>query len=196
MVAALDDSIAFSDTLTSQASFINHLRDGITFQARLRIDGQLYVGYVCNTQLRAYTEYADIPYNSMCELTPGVYYAAGPAGIYRIGGTTRDGAAIQSTLRSGLSNFGTGKLKRLPSAYFGYTSDGQVVIKVVTTSADGAKAEHWYEMVAKTADVTRENRIKIGRGLKSVYWQWELVATGPFSLDQVALHPLILDRRI
>jgi hypothetical protein len=91
-----------------------------------------------------------------------------------------------------------GKMAQVVSAYIGYTSDGGVVLKAIVTSRSGEKHEHWYKVTDQTATDVREGRIKLGLGLKSVYWQFELANIDGSSLnvDTIQLHSIALDRRI
>jgi len=123
---------------------------------------------------------------------------ASSAGIFELGGDTDDGDPIQAFIRTGLSDFGTGKLKRFPDLYLGYVGSGDVVLKVIHTSETGEKTEDWYRMAAKNAGAVREGRIQIGRGIKTRYAQFELCNTAGAAIEfaDVRLRPLILDRRV
>ena len=106
--------------------------------------------------------------------------------------------SITARLRSGLTDLGTRVAKRAPEMYLGYRADGDVLLKVITTSETGAKVEDWYRLEARPAQDIRESRFKIGRGIKSVYYGWELcnVDGADFEVDSLEWRPLKLDRRL
>jgi hypothetical protein len=72
-----------------------------------------------------------------------------------------------------------------------------LALKTIATDG-GAKVERWYELREKPADEVRESRIKLGKGVKSRYWQFELVNVdgGEFEVDQLHLMPVMLSRRV
>jgi hypothetical protein len=78
-----------------------------------------------------------------------------------------------------------------------------VVLKVVavrnksnTESERGDKVEYWYTLATHDGPHMHEARIPVGRGIKTVYGQFELAGTGPMALDVVELRPLVLNARI
>ena len=93
-----------------------------------------------------------------------------------------------------------GCLKRVERAYLGYKSDGTLCLRVCTTSPTGSKVEYTYKMVpAPAAGAPRENRIKIGKGMQSVYWQFELdnsADASKFELHDMTVLPIILSRKV
>lgn len=197
IVALASDTLQGTDTLATAMQLNAEASDGILLYATIRLGGTEYAGWVLNTVNRAPSQYTNFPFDSFARFGDR-YFAAGDGGIFELTGNTDDGARIDAFIRTGLSNFGTGKMKRVPDVYVAYTSTGDLVLKVVTTSATGEKVEDWYRMAAKNANAVREGRFQPGRGLKSVYWQFELCNTGgdDFDLAELKLRPLILDRRV
>lgn len=193
--AALTENIQMGTTLSSVLEALIQVSDGVLMTATFQVGNGLYTAWVCHTSIRAFTQYENYPFNSFCELD-GKYYGMAPDGIYELTGDTDDGEPITWRIRTALDNMGTGRMKRVPAMYLGYTSDGTVMLKAITTSDSGEKEEAWYRLREQTAQVSREGRIKLGRGLKSVYWQFELEGTGSVALDEMQLFPLILDRRL
>jgi hypothetical protein len=197
MVLASDTGAAADST--SAIGALNAIaEDGATIFASIRLDGGEYSAWVLNTETSAPSEYRNFKFNSMVEFN-GKYYGATDDGIYELDiGDDDEGAAIPAWIRTGLSNLGNGKMKRLPAMYLGYTSSGVLVLKVVSTNKQGAKVEDWYLPEVKQAQGMSEGRFKPGKGLKSVYWAFELhnKAGADFELDNVTLFPLILDRRV
>lgn len=193
----VEESMTFDDAVTTQAALQAAIRERIPMYVRVRVADDYYSGFCMQAESKAMTEYSSFPFNSFAKIG-GKYYGAADSGLYLLEGADDDGDAIEAHLRTGLFRMKGGKLARAPTMYIGYTSDGQLVLKMTTTSDSGQKAEYWYPLIAQTADVAREARIKVGKGLASVYWQFEIhnKAGADFSLDVVQLHALSLDRRI
>lgn len=191
------ESILLVDTASSSAELLSRIADGATLLATINLPDGQYLAWVCNTESKAFTTYRNFPFNSFCELG-GHYYGATDEGIYLLEGDDDAGVPIDAHVRGGLADMGTGKLKRMEALYLGYRADGQLLLKVVTTSDGGEKTESWYGLDAQPAQAMREGRIKIGKGLKSVYWGFEVanVNGGDFELDTIAWLPMVLDRRI
>jgi hypothetical protein len=197
VTAAIQDTVASNDTPITVLRAINSIADGLDVFATLTIDGDTFSGHVLNTETRYATEYANYPFNSFAEFN-GKLYGASQYGLFELTGDTDDGTAIEAYFKTGLMKLADGKLARVPSCYLGYTSDGTLVLKATVTSEKGEKQEYWYELRQQTAEVMREGRIKLGRGLQSVYWQFELhnVKGSDFHFDTIEFFPMILDRRI
>jgi len=83
------------------------------------------------------------------------------------------------------------------NGYIGYTSTGRLMLKVRTVSG-GELKEQWYEAQELQAQAPREQMLRIGRGLRSRYWQFELVNVdgADFEIDNLELHPVYLNRRV
>jgi hypothetical protein len=173
------------------------LSEGINVALTLETEGDVYDAWVLNTQTAAAYQYSNFNFNSFAEFE-GKYYGCAETGIYLLEGDDDAGTAISSSLRTGMTNLGTGLQKRITSAYLGYRSDGQMVLKVVSVNEAGQKIEWWYEQVDQDAPAMRSGRIKVGRGLKSVYWAFEISNKdgADFELDVVELYPMVLERRL
>ncbi len=195
MTAMLDETVEFDDTPTTQALFNLLLNESVTFTSRLRIFGEDYVGYVMNTRTRGVTQYQGYNFNSFAELD-GKYYGANDEGLYLLEGDTDDSALISAHIRTGLTDFGTQLKKQVHDAYIGYTTDGRLLLKVITTDA-GARKENWYALNAKEIEASSDNRFRISKGLKSVYWQFEVanVDGADFDISNMTVWPFVLHRR-
>lgn len=196
-VVLAPDGIALSDVASSTATLIDQIREGVAVLARFNLPDGQYLAWVCNTESRAFHTYRNFPFNSFFELG-GHYYGATDEGIYLLEGEDDAGVPIDAMVRTGLMDLGTGLLKRMEAMYLGYRSTGQLLLKVVTTSDYGEKTESWYSLDPQPADAFREGRIKVGRGLKSLYWGFELanVDGSDFEIDTLSMLPMILERRI
>lgn len=185
-----DDPVA---TLRAMAD----LGDGAVAYCSLRLDGNDYQGWVVNTDLRAITEYRNVPFDSLV-LFKGRTYAAGEGGIYQFGGDTDDGQPIEAWFTSFLTDFGTQKFKRSPDIWLGIKSDGELFVKVHTRDPDtGAKYEDWYRVDKKQAEGSAPGRAKLGRGLESTWWGLTVanVNGANFEHDKIEWRQLFLDRK-
>jgi hypothetical protein len=143
------------------------------------------------------SEYDNYNFNSLTQFK-GVSYGANDAGLHTLSGDNDEGAPITSELSSMMLDMGTSRMKRIRTAYLGYTAGGDLVLKVRSVS-DGSLSEHWYKArEATAAEAPREGYVKVGQGLKSRYWQFELTNMdgADFEIDQLELYPLFLGRRV
>lgn len=192
-IIASSFKLAATPALTLHA--LCELDDGLDLAATIQFVDTVFYAWVLNTRNHGATQYKNWQFNSMCEFE-GRYFGCQPDGLYEQGADDDAGSDIAWSFRTGLQNFGTGKLKRVPSMYLGYTAKGDAVLKVFSTSPDGVLEENWYLLDAQPADTMRDGRVKIGRGLESVYWDFELVGIKPMSLDVIKFQPIVTDRRI
>lgn len=195
--ALITDALAIEATQSSAAEMLAKVQEQIGFAVTVRVGDDVFLAWVVNTETHAATQYENFPFNSFAGLG-GRYFAAAPDGIYLLGGADDDGDAIRARFRIGLSNLGTGKEKRMPAMYWGYRADGSMVLKVIVTEPTGEKVENWYALRPRGAGATREGRVQIGRGLKAVYWDFEVanINGADFDVDSLELFPMILDRRV
>lgn len=191
------ESLALGDAGGSVAELLAQVTEGLAVLARFQLPDGEYLAWVCHTGARAFTRYRGFPFNSFAELG-GRYYGATDTGIYALGGDDDAGAPIEASIRGGLSDLGTGLLKRMQSLYLGYRASGDLVLKVVTTSPEGEKTESWYQLEPRPGQAMHEGRVRVGKGLKSVYWGFELtnVDGADFGLDAISWHPMVLERRV
>jgi len=162
-----------------------------------KLGDEAFTGWVVNTEgNKPISEYTDYPFNSFCELG-GVYYGAAEDGLYRLDGGDDAGEPISASIMTMMTDFNSTKMKRVPTAYVGYTADGKMVLRVRAVSG-GELREHWFTATHRTADAPREQVIKLGRGIRSRYWQFELanVDGADFEIDKLELYPVFLNRRV
>ena len=162
----------------------------------MRLGNDYFNAYVMNTQTSAMSQYNNYAFNAFASFNNTTFGSFGN-NIYELTGPDDAGTQIDALLRTGMTDFGDSRYKRIHGAYMGYTSDGTVVLRVTTTDS-GDKKTYWYRSIAQTANSSRELRIPVGKGLQSRYWQFELInETGAdFEIDVLELVPVMLDRRI
>jgi hypothetical protein len=124
----------------------------------------------------------------------GTLYLAGPDGLYAMDSDEDETGEVVWTLRTGFSNLGSDLLKRVRDANILGRTEGNTLFKVVT-ARNGEKQEYDYQLPEATRDAYRDGVTKVGRGLQSVYWQFEMEGTGPAEIDQIKLAIEPLSRR-
>ena len=193
----LTDTSMADDSVLTATTMYGLIEDGVRVSISLTLDGLPYVGICMNASLKGVTEFQNYEFNSLATLK-GRLYGAGADGLYLLEGPDDAGVGISALARTPLSRIAGGRKAHVDSAYLGYSAGGQMQMKVITTEATGTKTSRVYELKAQTADTNRAGRIKLGKGLQSVYWAFELsnVLGADFTIDVVELHVLALSRRI
>lgn len=199
LYALLRDDVDFNATQLATYEGFAALRDTLGFALSSVVDNGQFTAWTMNTDSKGATKYTNYPFNSFMQIG-GVWHGVADDGLYRLGGPDDDGEAIRSKLRLGMAALGTRLSSHAVSAYFGYTADGDLRLKVVTAdSQTGTREAHVYRLYANdAAGSMRNSRSKIGKGLKAVYWDFviENVDGANFELDCVEILPLVLDRRL
>ena len=191
------DSADGTTTITSAGSLLNALlNDAVLATIRLNIGGELFTGWVLNTDTMAPSEYqfADRQFNSACKHGDR-YLMAAEDGIYEF---TEDTSVetVMTYIKTGKTDFVSYLKKRIVNSYMVYSASGDMVLKV-TTSEYGNLVTRNYRVVAQEDDTTDVRRVDIGRGIKSRYWQFELVGDGvDCNIDEIGMLPVVLSRRI
>ncbi len=191
------EKIGAHDDPPAQGKFNLTLVESIFSATNLVLNGETYTGWVLDSSALAPTEYQGFDFNSMTTFN-GVNYAAKSDGIYKLEGSTDDGAAIAAAITLGQDDFGTSYEKKVERAYLGLRNDGSMVLKAILLDpATQQKTEYWYELTSVSATIRKE-RIKLPKGLKAHYWQFELINVqgADFELDTLEVYPLILTRRV
>lgn len=191
-------AIQADDSIELTAHLLAELFDSANVYSLLKTPVDMAQSWVVNTEGEMpISEYDNFEFDSLVQYK-GAFYGASDAGLYVMGADTDEGAPITAELASLMLDFGTSRQKRMRSAYLGYTSDNQLVLKVRSVS-DGVLSEHWFKACpVSSASAPREGRIFVGQGLRSRYWQFELtnVDGGDFEIDQIEMYPLFLSRRV
>jgi len=194
----VEDNLATADTYDVTSAMSAVASDGVNFVTAFNVDGEAYIGVVMNTQNQAVTEYGNFDFNSMAYLGGNKYYGAKADGIHELDGSDDAGSQIDALLSTHLMNFGSQEWKRVERAYLGLRNDGPMVLKtIVRDDATGERKEYWYELT-ETSEAARIERIKVGKGLKSHLWQFELHNNegSDFDLDSLEFVPIVLSRRV
>lgn len=186
------------DNIELTARYLVDVLEHADVYAMIKTPSELAQGWVMNTEAgQPISEYSNYNFNSM-DWFDGVMYGCNDDGLYKMGADDDAGDPITAEVSSLMLDMGTSRMKRIRSAYLGYTSTNELVMKVKSVS-QGQLSEHWYKASrAATADAPEGSYMAVGQGLKSRYWQFELtnIDGGDFEIDLVELHPLVLNRRV
>lgn len=182
---AVDDSQSINQILQAL------IEESFSFVGGLDLNGDQYVAYAVNSKTSAATEYTNYNFNSMSG-----DLAANSTGIYSLTGDDDDGVNINASFKTGLMDFGNSFMKQIPYAYLGMSSDGRMILKVISVN-NGNKKERWYEM-RQTNAASGNTRLKFGKGVKASYWQFELANKNgsDFEFERIEFTPLVLKRRV
>lgn len=192
LTIALVEDVSIIDTLTTIAQLQNVVDEGIIFATSFIHDGTMYTGWVMNSENFAVSQYDNYDFTSFGRLN-GKYYGVKPDGLYLLEGGMDDTAYITATIKTAAMDMGTSNLKAVPQAYFGFTGDGSMVMKIIVDD----KTETWYNMIS-TSEGLHSQRLKLSKGLQGRYFQFELVSQNntTLELDTIELYPIVLKRKL
>lgn len=147
--------------------------------------------WVVNLDTAASAQYDDYGFNSFFR-RGNDYFGVANDGIYKLSGDTDAGAPINALAAFARSSLGMQTPKHVPAVYIGTASDGALVLRV-----DADNIVRYYKARTTSADL-HQHRVDIGRGVRGVYWEFELLNQngGDFELADVTLLPVGLDRRV
>lgn len=190
------DSVEFSADGDGALSALLSALDNLDLALYLALPGlAAYATYTMNVETGGVTSYENFGFSSFANFN-GVSLGTAEDGIYALDAADDDGAPIAARVRTGMTNFGDAREKQLPASYIGYTADGMLVLKVVTEK-QGAKKENWYRLTPRQATAPTNNRWTPAKGLRSVYWGFEIanIDGADFEIDSLKIWPINHDRR-
>jgi len=143
---------------------------------------------------KATTQRTNFGFNSYIELA-GSYYGLSSSGVFTLGGSTDDGAAISAYFKTGTTNLGSSKPMRAGYCYFTMEADGAVYLKV-TPNKDTTLTETFN--FTPTTDKFHTHREKLGKGLRAGTFGFEFgnTAGSDFSVYMIEAAFQSLSRRL
>jgi hypothetical protein len=146
--------------------------------------------WVMNTRTNVVTEYVNWVFNSFASFGRK-YIGANGQGIWELNGE-RDGTTnIVADMAGGYIQFNGSRLNGLMGVYIGMRGQGEFYLKL--SAGDGR--DYLYQFNSQPGLMT--TKVNIGKGLRSRYFQWELISTGPdFDLDSIEFVPMVGKRRV
>lgn len=151
---------------------------------------------VMNTETSALSHYTNFGFESLVQLPDGRVLAAGPAGLFLLGGNTDSGVPINASITTGFMEFKTAQTKRLESMYFGYTSGGQTSVRVEV--AEPVPRQHTYLLETRPVGGPKTTRVRFGKGLFGRYWRltFQNTAGSAFEVHDMSTDMAASARRI
>jgi len=191
----ITETSTVTESLTFVQELYNLLSDTLNIPCNLLIqinNEDIYKGWVLHPTSSAVTTYSNYDFNSIDTINDTTFLAK-KDGIYKVTGSTDDSDYIRSTLRTAKLDFKTSDMKYIEQVYLGISTDGNIVLKVISDNG----VEVWYEVVSPSYNVPT-HRQKIGKGLVGRYFQFELVDKDAehFDVDSLEFYPIVLSRKV
>lgn len=156
------------------------------FQAQsiLYTETGTFNSWVLNSDNGLVTNYKQFPFVALGKLGTS-FLGAAADGIYLLEGNDDAGQDIDATFKFGIGDFGDGLFAQVPDAYLGCVAAGNMEL---STRIDGQQDEYVYLLKTRSEGV-RPQRIKLGKGLRSKYWQFALsnIDGSDFEIDTLQL---------
>lgn len=155
------------------------------------VGGTLDTGacWVLNADTLAVSRYAGLPFTQV-EPFGDQLLAVGPAGLYQMTGDTDAGAAIAAQVETGLQDYGTALLKRMPNATVDYNLASDLQLSLVWVDASGTRQTATY-----LVDHEQQGVVHLGRGIRFRWRKLILAGAAPWALFRIDEYPEILSRR-
>jgi len=197
LTVLVEDRAVLVGELAHEAELAAVIADAVGFAMSLAIDDGQYIAWVMNTQTKGLSRYTQYPFNSFGRVG-GRYVGCAADGLHWLDADDDNGEAIHAVIRTSMDALGTRRAKRLPEAFIGYSSSGTLILKVILTGEESGQREAaYYRLPLRPAESKRENRAKLGRGLKAVDYAFviENADGADFEIDSIEFRPINLDRR-
>jgi len=150
--------------------------------------------YAINSDTGSVSSYTFPKIIEALETIDNTLYIATDTGLYAMDSDTDIGDPIVWSVSTGFSNLGSEMIKRVNDIDLLSRTSGDVHLKVITGRL-GDKRRDLFRKPALTANTHRDQVIKVGRGLTSVYWGFELEGQNFADIDEFILSVLPLSRR-
>jgi hypothetical protein len=179
----------FTDRAVNVATTSAALRDVffIADETVLSPRGKAYTCSVRNWGMSSFTNY---PFRTMA----GDFVAG--ENLWRLGADDDYGTPIEAYIRTGFTDAGVDKLKRLAGVYVAGSSDAPLSVSVVG-DVNGVQETVEYELELRDQDNYRNNRAVVGKGFRSRFVQLKLGATNvKYKLLSAELDVAVTARRV
>ena len=191
MYLALED-LLLHDGLAYGQKVKMFLAEDLNFLDKIDTGNPLY-SFVVNTMNNSLTKYENFNFNSYAKLN-GVFFGAQSDGVYELGADDDNGTPIDMEIIFPKNDLGSEMLKSIPDIYLGAHTDGNLVLMIT----DDTGKSYYYTMNAQTSGSIRTNRVIVGRGLRSRFFEFTLtnVDGDDLQFDSITFRALELSRRI
>lgn len=168
--------------------------ESITVSDGWKITDIAATGVAYSLASNAITELSNMRFNGSVNFNKKTLFF-NEQGLFEYGGTTDDGEqSIPLSLKTGALNFGTQHLKLIPTTkvyVLANKTDGDLGLNVTVDDVT------YNYLNSLQYDYFKTYRFGIGRGLRGVYWQFEISGSGVSRLmiDSIELEPQEIRRR-
>lgn len=192
-----NEILSLSDTPVTQGEFFTAVREGLGFVLNIDLDNGQFIAWSMEVDKKGLSKYTEYPFNSFCKLGTQ-YFGATDEGIFLMEGSDDDGANIQARIRLAMTTMGSMAHKAIPVMYLGYTASNGLYIKAIITDKNDEYVAHIYKLKPQATNAMRTARVKLGDGLQSVYFGWEIenVDGGDLNIDHIQWLPMNTDRKV
>lgn len=169
--ATLIDQVGASNQLIFGASVLhNTLTSTVSANDVIWAADLAAIAWVLNTETSGLSTYDNFEFSSLA-WHDGVLYGVSPAGLFSLTGDDDQGRNIAANVKTGFLDLGSEQTKRISDLYVGYTG-GELECDI--ESYDGPQEVYTYQLEERDANAPRNNRMKVGKGLSSRYWRFDL----------------------
>jgi hypothetical protein len=137
-----------------------------------------------NLKNRAPTQFTDYPFNSFCNFK-GRQLAAGPSGLFTIGGDDDNGSDVEAFVETVLSNWGTQNVKRPRFCYLSFMG-GPLTFSVI----DGELEEKsTIDLSPEDGDLPEVEQFHVPRTVAQRFWKFKIANKdgARFSIDGLSV---------
>jgi hypothetical protein len=190
-LVSLSETLNLSNTLSSLLLGKEKVAESFVLSIPTVSGQDNYLAYLLSPETMSISNYNNYNFDG-CTKFRDDYLFFNSTGLYKYGGKDDDGDKFSAYVQTTAFNFGSSNLKQVPAVYLGHTCSGESYLKVKT---DGRKEAH-YKLNKKTENLNTQ-KIDVGKGLISRYFQFELVTDADdFSMESIDFYPLELRRKI
>ncbi|MEE4113546.1 MAG: hypothetical protein V2I40_12080 [Desulfobacteraceae bacterium] len=140
------------------------------------------------------SQWQNYDFNSMAKIG-GQYVGAGESGLFTLdSGDFDSGMPIEAFFELATSDWGIPNQKRIRTLYFGYESDGNLMVTV----RDDDGNERFFTLAPNhSANLQHSAKVPGARDGKGRYWMIRVdnVNGSDFSVDSIHVLPIVLNRR-
>ena len=156
--------------------------DGILSQVPI---SKVFRGIVANLRNKAISTYSNLPFNSLAYFN-GKYIGATNQGLFVLGGKKDNLSNVISKLNTGPLDLGEGTARYLRDIWITYRSDGHIALTIYVDEDNSLTSTGSTEVASNQV---REEKIKVGRGLKGRFFTIELtnMSGSDFDIHQIGL---------
>jgi hypothetical protein len=185
------DSALLNDTMFDRLLAENVTTDQAWISGVSIIEGA-HNAWVCHVKQLGMSRFEDLNSHYMVRVGTRVL-GLGLDDVYDM----NNGAPVDAFVLTGANGKDASHVKRIPDVYVSGEAQGGMAITAYCDD-DGQPVEYEYPFELRANVSTRNNRVKLGKGLRSRYWQFKFHNTGGdhFTLRTAAADTAVSTRRL